>query len=1169
MKHTLRKVLTSKYFIVSVTAGLLYTLTGFLIAPWVLQWYAPRYAQQNLHCRADIDGIRINPFFLTLEVDRFNLRQDDELPLVAFEKLFVDLETSSLFHWAFVLREVRLEKPDIHMVVEPDGSLNLTRLVSPVPPAEAAKPETTPLPFILHNAAIQDGRIAIVDKRQSTPADVTLQGLDLRLQDISTLKDHHGTYHLAAVTEIGESMQLEGQLSLVPLLLQGRLSLNAIHIASLWEFVRDSTNLEQPEGLINMVTQYHAGADNTPVQMTLEGLHLFTSDLSLKLLNTDVPFLQWKKLDLEAPRFNLREKELHIKNLLVEDGAIDARIDDSGDMNLQRIIRAPLPEGRQEEGSQPQPAPEASFKVQAEAIDGKNIALHLSDESRQTPIKAAIAGGDVHLRASLELGGNANSIQLQGITSELRGITIHGSSSPEPLFATEKLTIEDGGCDIGAQSLTFAHIAMRHGHLNAGRNAEGKINWQELLKTKESARKTDTPVSSADTPSAWNFLLKSFELEAFKVQFTDLTTHSERPVLSLQAVNAELGNIDGKSPMDFAVRFQMEQGGTAAVSGRVNPAAASVEAELTMNGVVLTSLQPYLEPYVTLQLQSAAASAQGRLRYGIPGDKQKAAFEGNFSLGKLLLVNSGSQKPYLSWNDLQLSTCRLTLEPNRFEAREISISEPTGELIIEKDKSLNLAKVLKNQSGGQKAKTPSRPSPQKQRAESKKEDFSYHVSKIQVKNGNLVFADFSLLPSFKTRIHGLKGTVTGLSSATKTQAKVQMNGHVDKYGTAKISGAIRPADFAGLSDINMVFRNLEMKNLSPYSGRFAGRLIQSGKFSADLHYTLHDYQMTGDNRILIDNLTLGEQVDNPDATNLPLNLAIALLKDGNDRIDIGLPVTGDLNDPQFSLGPLMWKMFTNLIIKTATAPFQALGGLLGGSPENFDAVQFDPGSADLPPPEKEKLLKLADALKSRPQLNLVIQGRYSPDTDGLELRERSLRRTVYSLNANAQASKKKPGTQTGPDDNPDPLDFGDPRTQDTLEKLYKERFGKEALNELEKGLETGAIKPRAAMGNQGKKSTNAGMFSRMADSLQLYKIVPGVKSHEQAVVWAGELYARLAETEKIADKTFLELADARARSIADYLEAEARIPKDRLDIKPPEPLVEDESPSVSLSLDAR
>ncbi len=1158
MKHILRKVLTSKYFIVSVTAGLLYTLTGFLIAPWVLQWYAPRYAQQNLHCLADIDKIRINPFFLTLEVDRFNLRQGDELPLVAFEKLFVDLETSSLFHWALVLREVRLAKPDIHMVVEPDGALNLTRLVPPSP--EATKPETTPLPFILHNTIIQDGRIAIVDKRQSTPADFTLQGLDLRLQDISTLKDHRGTYHLAAMTEIGESMQLEGELSLVPLLSQGRLSLNAIHIAGMWKFLRDSTNLEQPEGLINMVTEYHVGADNTPVQMTLDGLHLSSSDLSLKLHNTDTPFLQLKKLDLAAPRFNLTDKELHIRNLLVEDGSIDARIYDSGNMNLQRIIRASLPERRHEEESRPQPAPETSLKVRAEAIDGKNIALHLSDESRKTPIKAAISGGDVHLQATLELGANANSIQLQGITSELRGITIHGSPSPEPLFATEKLTIEDGACDIGAQSLTFARIAMIHGHLDADRNADGKINWQELLKTKESAKKPETPTPP---PSAWNFLLKSFELEAFKIKFTDLTTRSEKPVLSLQDVNAELGNIDGKSPMDFAVQFQMEQGGAAAVNGTVNPAVASVEAELIVNGVVLTSLQPYLEPYVTLQLQSAAASAQGRLRYGIPGDKQKAAFEGNFNLGKLLLVNSGSKKPYLSWNDLQLAKCRLTLEPNQLEVREISISKPAGELIIEKDKSLNFTKVLKNQPNCKKTKTSSRPSPQKQRTENKNEGFAYHVSRVQVKDGNLVFADFSLMPSFKTRIHSLKGTVTGLSSAPKTQAEVHMNGHVDKYGTAKISGAIRPGDFASLSDINMVFRNLEMKNLSPYSGRFAGRLIQSGKFSADLHYTLQDYKMTGDNQIIIDNLALGEQIDNPDASDLPLNLAIALLKDGNGRIDIGLPVTGDLNDPQFSLGPLIWKMLTNLIIKTATAPFQALGGLLGGSPENFDTVQFDPGGGELPPPEKEKLLKLADALKNRPQLDLVIQGRYSPDTDGLELQERSLRRTVYSL------LETKPGTQPGPDDNPNPLDFGDSRTQDTLEKLYKERFGKEALDELEKGFETGAIKPRAAMRNQGKKSKDAGMFSRMADSLQLYKIVPGVKSHEQAVVWAGELYARLAEGEKIADKTFLELADARARSIADYLEAEARIPKDRLSMQAPEPLPEDEPPSVTLSLDAR
>jgi len=1160
MKPILRKVLTSKYLILSVTVILLYTLTGFFAAPRIIRWYTPKYAQQNLHCRLGIDKVHVNPFLLTLEIDGFSLRQADGLPLAAFERLFVDLETSSLFRWAIVLKELHLEKPDIHVVIESDGSINFNALAqNPEQTPEPATSEASPLPFILQSAAIVNGRIVVIDKRQSTPADFTLQGLDLRLHDFATVKEHHGTYHLTAATEDGESMQGEGEITLAPFHSKGKLAFNAIRVASLWEFVRDSTNLQQPEGKIDLATAYHVNADSTPVQTTLEEVRFSLADLSLRLPATDPPCFQLKKMTLAAPRFELTGKELRVEHLLFEDGDMDVRINDSGVMNLQGMIRGASPDKHPTPAPASPSAPEPPWTVLTDAIEIKNMAMHIEDESRQKPLKADIAGVDLHLRANLKLGADARGIVLEEMASELRGVTIHGTAAPEPLFTTDKLTVAGGRCDLNAQTLTLARVAMQQGRLDAARDGNGNINWQELLQAKATANNPEKAKAPPDANPAWSYLVNSFEVDGFDVQFSDLTTGSDKPVLSLQGFNAKVGEIDGKSPMDFSVHFQAEQGGTATVKGAVNPATASMQADLQVDKIVLTSLQPYLDPHVTLQLQSAAASAQGQLRYGMPGDKQQAAYEGSFSLSNLRLINPGVKKPYLSWDNVRLSKCRLTLQPNRLDAQEISISKPMGELIIEKDKTLNLAKVLKNRPEDKKDKASAKTAPKGKQGAGNEEDFAYHVSKIQVKNGDLVFADFSLRPSFKTRIHDLKGTVTGLSSKPTAQAKIKMDGHVDTYGTAKISGVIRPHDFGRASEINLVFRNVEMKNLSPYSGKFAGRLIESGKLSADLQYTLKEYKMIGENKVVIDNLFLGEQVDNPDASNLPLNLALALLKDANGRIDIGLPVAGDVNDPQFRIGPLIWKMLTNLIIKTATAPFQALGGLLGGNTESFDTVQFDPGDDELPPPEKEKLLKLADALKNRPELNLVIQGRYSPERDGLELKGRSIRRTVYTR------LKAKPS----PDDNPEPLDFTDSKTQNALEKLYKEQLGKASLDELEKGLETGAIQPRAnAQDRQGKKK-EAGMFSKISDSIQLYKIIPGGKSYDQAVVWAEELYARLVDNEQMADELFLKLAERRAQAIATNLEEEAQIPKNRIGMKAPEPLSEDMPPSVTLSLDAR
>ena len=1185
MHHTVRKVLTSKYLIISAAALLLYALAGFLVAPRIIQWYVPKLAQQSLHCRADVGKVRINPLLLTLEVEQFSLQQAGEAPLAAFARLFVDLEMSSLFRWAVVVRELDLDQPDFHLVVEPDGSINFEKLATA--PPEPAPGNATSVPLLLQSVVVSEGRISVVDKRQSTPADFTLQALNLQLENVATIKDWNGTYRLAATIDDQGSVEWNGELSLAPLRSQGKLTLKDIGLASLWKFFRDNTNLEHSTGQLNVATEYRFNAENNPGQMTLDGLRVSLADLSLKLRNTEKPFLQLKKVDLNVPSINLGTREVHVSHLLLEDGVVDARINESGTINLEQIVSttspkkqqketvpptaAPLaeasPTGKQEIASSASPETAPPLKMRADVIEFKNIAVDLDDKSRATPFKAVIAALNLRLQANLEMGDKNNTMLFQKIASEINGIKVNSSKSREPLLTTEKLTVENGTCDLAAQSITFDRIAMSKGRLDAGREADGALNWQQLAQTKGAAAQSSGTKPAAKSTPAWKFLVRSFEVDGFSSRFFDLTTRSDKPVFSVQGVKVKLTEVDGTSPMGFAVDFQVEPGGGAAVQGTLNPAIPSVEADLQVSGVVLTSLQPYLEPYVTLNMRSASVSTRGHLGYGLPKAAHKAVYEGSFSLDTLQLTDTSAKKPYLSWDAVQLPKFKLTLEPNRLDAQELKLIKPVGEFIIGEDKTLNFAKVVKNQSDGAQSKPfnskpskqkSSKPAPQKAKQQSGQDDFAYQIGKVRVDKGNILFADLSLRPQFMTRIHDLKGTVTGLSSVPATQAKVQLDGRVDQYGVAKISGVIRPSDFARATDIDMVFRNLEMKNLSPYSGKFAGRLIKSGKFSADLSYKIKEYKMEGENKIVIDNLTLGDKVEDPDAANLPLDLAIALLKDANGRIDVGLPVTGDLDDPQFSIGSLVWKMFTNLITKATTAPFRALGSLLGGETENFDAVAFDPGNAELPPPEKEKLLKLADALKSRPQLKLVVQGRYSPEADGQELKERSVSRTVAT----------RLGAKLSPNDIPEPLDFADSGTQDTLEKLYVERLGKAALNELEDGIEAGTVKPRMPAHDQKAKGKEAGMLTKMVDSLSLYTIIPGGKSHEQATLWAGELYTRLVESEKIAEATLLQLAGNRAQSIAAHLETEAQVSKDRVSIKDPEPLAGSEPPSVTLSLDA-
>jgi len=332
---------------------------------------------------------------------------------------------------------------------------------------------------------------------------------------------------------------------------------------------------------------------------------------------------------------------------------------------------------------------------------------------------------------------------------------------------------------------------------------------------------------------------------------------------------------------------------------------------------------------------------------------------------------------------------------------------------------------------------------------------------------------------------------------------------------SKINGEINFFEPAAYTDMSVLFRNLEMTRLTPYSGKFVGRRIDSGKLSLDLKYFIENGKLKGDNQVIVEHIELGEEIDSPDAVSLPLNLAIAILEDANGVIDLGLPVSGDLQDPKFSYGQLIWKAFANLIKKLATAPFRALGALLGGESETLDAILFENGSAELLPPEVEKLANLAKALEKRPNLRLVVQGQYSQEMDGKALKALQIKRHIT----------ERQGLTLAPGEDPDILDFGNPDIQLALETAFTERFGAEALHEITAG---------AQPPTKGQDEADASKEE--------------VKIQDPAALWKT-LYDRMMDEEPLEESVLINLGGARAQAVLQELHGVRGIPLERVVLK--------------------
>jgi hypothetical protein len=406
-----------------------------------------------------------------------------------------------------------------------------------------------------------------------------------------------------------------------------------------------------------------------------------------------------------------------------------------------------------------------------------------------------------------------------------------------------------------------------------------------------------------------------------------------------------------------------------------------------------------------LSIVLGALSAKGRLRID-----EAARYQGALSVRDARFEERGSGNSLLGWQRLESADVSLRLSPLAIEVGELVAHAPSGRLVIGEDGRLNIAEILKGRND----------EPREARS------FQAAVRRLRIENGTLDFTDRSLDEDFAVVVGELSGAITGLSTAAGNPARVQLAGRVAKYGAARIEGMVNLDEPKSLTNVTASLRNIDLAALTPYVVRFAGYRVESGRLSAKLRYRVREGRLVGTNDLVFEQIVLGEKVRSAGGRDLPLELAVALLTDAQGRIDLDIPVRGDLNDPKFDLGGLVARAIGNVVRRVASAPFRALASLLGEGGTDLDRVRFEPGSAALSPPAQERVASVAKALAARPQLAVTVQGGYDPEGDLAALRRDAARREI--------ARRAGYGGDA-------PLDFRDAKLLRAAEALFLARAG--------------------------------------------------------------------------------------------------------------------------------
>jgi len=1112
-----RRLLLNRWIMAGVGVVSLYALLGFLLSPWLFKRYVSNYVVEKLKRKASIVEVRVNPFLFTFDAKGFALKEADGSPIIGFGRLFVDFELSSLFHWAWTFADIRIERPSLHVEIRHDGRLNLAALSDNLPNSEGSPTEAGQLPrLLLQHAELIDGSFTFSDRSDITPAAETFAPLNIEFKDLSTLPDRKGPYTVRANLPGGGTVGWRGQVSLQPIFSQGQLSVSGFKLATAWKFAQDEVNLAEPVGEMDFSTRYRFDYRKYNPLLTLKDSKLALKGVVLTEKGKSTPILALETIEVTGMRLDLHAGEVMVPNITVRDGRIAASVNEEGVFNWQKLavrrkpadVTAPIP-GASASTSRP-------WRLKAGAVNVENVALDYTDRSRATPLTLSISGVNILLNALAEVGAEPTKATVDGLKVKLSRIALSETGDDISLIAIDTLALDDGRIDMGNRSIILTRVAATGGGTRVVRGKDGRIRLAEMLapgdrgKLKREIIETGEKARSEGKP--WSFRLDAFDLNDFSAALQDRTI-DPAIVYDLRDIRASLKNLtnDGKTPINLDAQLKVVQGGSVKVNGQVSQVGDHAEARAKIVGVSLKPLHPALSKFTSLALESGKVNVSARVRYRAGKSGPQVRANGSVSVDRLRLNEAGTGERFLEWKGMSANGLKFGLSPHGLQIEEVRLLEPGAKVVIFKDRSINLVKAIKAPDVAGAEKTSYLKQVPKQVPavvpNTNQTLFPVSIERVRVEKGVVDFADLSLVLPFATRVTDFNGGAVGISSDPASRASVTLEGKVDPYGLATVKGRLSPFMPKTFTDIAVTFRNVEMTPLSPYSATFAGRKIASGTLSLDLEYKIQNSELLGDNEVVLEQFTLGDRVEAPNAVNLPLDLAIALLTDAEGKIDVAVPVHGNLNNPKFKYGHVIRQAFINLITKIVTAPFRALGGLMGDKSEQMDAISFYPGSNRLLPPELKKLKKVVDALEKRPKLRLVVHGRFDPKVDGEALRKERVRRAL--------------GVQTGvkfaPDEALGPIAFDNAKTQQALEELIERRSGDNAVGDFKTQYEK-------VTGEKAKRVNSALAFF-------------GGESSDTAFYQA--MFKELVKQEPLMDTDLRDLAQRRAEAIIKYLKTTA------------------------------
>lgn len=616
--------------------------------------------------------------------------------------------------------------------------------------------------------------------------------------------------------------------------------------------------------------------------------------------------------------------------------------------------------------------------------------------------------------------GKPPSIKLAGSLA-LRNVALEDRQR-QKILRLPALQVALASVEPLAADIHLSRVFIQSPEVVIRRDQGGGINLLNLLAPAKQNKpaKRGKQESRPGKETALKARIDDITIESANVTFVDALP-AEPATIRVAPLSLKMLNFSTETGTSGSVDLSLtvDKKGRISIKGplAVNPIRADLA--VNVNDLGVRTFQPYFVDKIKVQVTRGALSTAGR--FSLAEDrkgKPRIRYAGKIALSRLATIDKAFANRFINWKQLYFDQIDAGYNPFFVHIQGISLTDFYARIIVNPDGTLNLKNVFaeKGNEGGETARKEAEsagPAAKTAEAEPSSETTgNMKIDKITFQGGTIDFKDRFIKPSYSAEILNIAGSVTGLSSQEISRAEVDLRGNLGYGSPVEIKGRINPLIKNLFADVTLRFKDIELSPVTPYSSKYLGYPILKGKLTFDVAYLINHRKLEAQNRVFIDQLTFGDRVESPDALKAPVTLAASLLTDRNGQINLDIPVSGSLDDPQFRLWPLIWKVVVNLIARAATAPFSLLSSLLGGG-EEMSYVEFDYGSDAVSPAGLQKIQSLAKALYERPNLKMDIEGYVDPEKDKEGLKRVMLLRKIKAQKLKDMIRKGEPAVPLG------------------------------------------------------------------------------------------------------------------------------------------------------------